>query len=98
MKTNRSVAFLMANLGSEVSQLFMHREQGETKYADFARERAQKIIAELLAHPDAVGRTSEIEIMQKIVENTVAGEEPHAIPRIQLEEYFLPFAKRVLSA
>ncbi len=99
MSSSRSAAFLMANLGSEVSQLFMHREQGEAKYANFARERAQKIIAELLEHPETQGRTGEIEILQKIVESTTRIiEEQREIPRAQIEEYFLPFALRVLNA
>ncbi len=84
----------MANLGSDVSQLFLHREKGERKYAALAQERARKIIAELLRHAEVAGGTGEIKIMKDIIEDTTPNT---SIPRSQLEEYFMPFALRVLN-
>ena len=56
----RTPLFLMANLGSEVSQLFLHLEKGERERSMSVTVRAQKIIEELLAHPELRGKTKEV--------------------------------------
>lgn len=95
MKT-RTPAFLMANLGSDVSQLFMHLEQGEKRLAVSAAGRAQKIIAELLIHTELVGRTEEIEMLREIIDDALSGKQLLDVSKDELEDYFLPFSMRVL--
>lgn len=93
----RTPTFLMANLGSDVSQLFSHIEKGETRLAASSVKRARKIIAELLAHNGLIGRTGEIEILLDIIDDAFFGKQLLDVSRDELEEYFLPFSKRVLQ-
>lgn len=93
----RTPMFLMANLGSDVSQIFMHLEKGEGLLATSAAGRARNIIVELLAHPDLKGRTGEIEVLQTIINDALAPRRFLDVNRDELEEYFMPFALRVLN-
>ena len=88
--------FLMANLGSDVSQLFSHLERGEQLLAVSAAGRAQKIVVELLMHPELQGRTGEVEMLQSIIQDTLSGKRLFEVSKNELEAYFMPFALRVL--
>lgn len=85
----------MANLGSDVSQLFSHIEKGETRLAASAVKRARKIIEELLAHDKLMGRTGEVEILRDIINDAFSGKRLLDVSRDELEEYFLPFCTRI---
>jgi len=87
----------MANLGSDVSQLFLHRERGEKQLAISAAGRAQKIISELLVHAELKDRTGEVKIVQSIIVDALSEKRLLEVSRDELEEYFMPFALRVLS-
>jgi len=89
--------FLMANLGSEMSQLFSHIEKGELKLAGFAAVRADKIITELIARSDMKNRTKEIEILREIMKDVFEEKRCFAVKKIEIEEYFMPFALRAMS-
>lgn len=93
----RTPTFLMANLGSDVSQLFSHIEKGETRLAASSVKRTRKIIAELLAHTEMKNRTMEVEILRDIIDDAFFGKQLLDVSRGELEEYFLPFSKRVLQ-
>ena len=97
MNTTRTTLFLMANLGSEVSQIFSYAEKGELKLAESARLRADRIIKELLAHPEMKGRTGEIEILKSVIEDLFARERQFAVNKTEIEEYFMPFALRLMA-
>ena len=97
MKTDRMSLFLMANLGSEVSQIFSYMEKGELKMAQSARSRANVIIAELLAHPDMKDRTGEVEILSEIIEDVFASSRHFEVKKSEIEAYFMPFAMRLMS-
>lgn len=96
MKT-RTPAFLMANLGSDVSQLFSHLERGERQRAMFDMERVKKIITELLAHTELKGRTSEVEILRDLISDAFSEKRSFDVSKDELEDYFLPFSLRVLQ-
>lgn len=97
MNTNRTPLFLMANLGSEMSQIFSYMEKGELKMAQSARSRANIIITELLAHSDMKGRTGEVEILSEIIEDVFASNRRYKVKKSEIEEYFMPFALRLMS-
>ena len=93
---SRTPAFLMANLGSDVSQLFSHLEKGETLLATSAGRRAHRIIVELLAHQELHGRTGEIEILSDIIDDALSTKQLLDVDKDELESYFLPFSSRIL--
>lgn len=98
MKTTRTSLFLMANLGSEMSQLFSYTESGKRDMAQYAAERAEKIITELLLHPDLRRRTGEVEMLQKIIRDTISHERHFAVKKFEIENYFLPLVLRATHA
>lgn len=97
MNTKRTPLFLMANLGSEVSQVFLYIEKGNTKLAQSALSRAERIIDELLICPELKGRTKEIEIVRDIIESTSSGSQNFQVKRVDIENYFQPFALRFMG-
>lgn len=98
MNSSRTSAFLMANLGSEMSQLFSHAEQGEWKLAQLAADRAEKIINELLSHQSLKGRTEEVEILRRIIHDVFLKKRQLEIVKADIEEYFFPFALRATAS
>lgn len=97
MKTTRTPLFLMANLGSEMSQLFSYTEKGELKMAESASARANRIIAELLLHPDMRGRGGEIEVLREVIKDVLMEKRHFSVSKGEIEEYFMPFAPRLMS-
>ncbi|MBI2047586.1 MAG: hypothetical protein HYT27_00445 [Parcubacteria group bacterium] len=98
MKAKRTSTFLMANLGSEMSQLFSYTESGEWDMAQRAAERAEKIIAQLFEHRDLKGRTGEIEILREIIHDIISHERRFIVKKSEIEDYFLPLALRATHA
>ncbi len=98
MKAKRTSMFLMANLGSEMSQFFSYAESGEWNMAQHAAERAEKIIARLLEHRDLKGRTGEVEILKEIIHDTISRERRFVVKKSEIEDYFLPLALRAINA
>lgn len=94
----RTPVFLMANLGSEISLLFSCKEKGEKEMANGAAQRAEKIMSELLHHPELNGGKREVEILQEIITDSLSPTPQLQIKRKEMENYFLPFALRVLNA
>ncbi|OHA21406.1 MAG: hypothetical protein A2849_00270 [Candidatus Taylorbacteria bacterium RIFCSPHIGHO2_01_FULL_51_15] len=93
----RTPAFLMANLGSDISQLFSHLERGESELAASAARRARGIMAELLRHKELQGRTGEIEVLQHIVSDALLEKPLLRVTKGELDAYFMPFSMRVLG-
>jgi hypothetical protein len=93
----RSPTFLMANLGSEVSQVFMYVERDNLEMARNSAERANKIIDELINHPELIGRTEEVEMVNKIISDLFSKERQLEVEQDEMEDYFMPFALRALS-
>lgn len=95
MKT-RTPAFLMANLGSDISQLFSHFEKKESHLVESAATRARKIITELLAHEELKGRTREVEILRDIIDDALSGKRLLDVSKDEIESYFMPFSLRII--
>jgi hypothetical protein len=94
MNTARTPAFLMANLGIEVERLYIAEEtQDETGFAS-AHSRATRIIGQLRAHPEMVGRLFEVDALEEAISSI--GKDSFTIPRSQFLDYFLPFSERIL--
>lgn len=98
IKSERSPLFLMANLGSEVSQIFSHIEKGDLPSAKSSRSRAERIVRMLLLHPGMKNRTGEVEILEEIMEDVFVPHRRFLITKVEIESYFLPFALRILSS
>lgn len=87
----------MANLGSEMSQIFSYAEKSDLKLAESAASRALRIISELISHPEMKQRTGEIEILKDIIEDVLAKNHQFKVSKAEMEEYFMPFALRLMS-
>ncbi len=87
----------MANLGSDMAQLFSHLERGEKQLALSASGRAQSIIAELLVHNELTERTGEVEILRAIIVDALSERRLLEVNKNELGDYFLPFSMRVLQ-
>ncbi len=97
MNTERTPAFLMANLGSEVSRVYAAREACDMARIEQSFTRALSILERLREHPLLAGRTAEIEILQDVLMDSATAHPRYAVSKGQFEAYFLPFAQRVLS-
>lgn len=89
--------FLMANLGSEIYQLFSEVEKGNFELAKKISARANSIITELMVHPDLGNGRAEIEIIKNIVGDMFLSERKFKVNNSQMSEYFMPFAIRYMS-
>jgi len=89
--------FLMANLGSEMSRLFSAQENGKIERSLASAERARIIIAELIEHPALQGRTSEVEMLETILDDSLLATPLLAIRPSDLRSYFAPFALKSLA-
>jgi hypothetical protein len=96
MNTERTVAFLMANLGSEIARIFSAQKRGAATMVTGGADRATKIINELLDRPDLGNGRQEVEILKMIVDDLTSVTPVHLGDEVSLSSYFLPFAKKVL--
>ncbi len=96
MKTQRTPAFLMANLGSEVAQIFQFKNNNHLDMAKSSAERAYKIIDSFIVHRDAGEGKKEVEILRMIIKDSLSEKPELHISEDDLNSYFTPFAKRVL--
>lgn len=97
MSIERTIFFLMANLGSDMFQSFLHIEKNEMHLAKLAATRAQRIIDELLARTDLCNGVKEVQILENILDDAFSDTRQFDIEKREIEEYFMPFALRVLS-
>lgn len=96
MTASRTATFLMANLGSDLSQLFLHIEREERALAERAANRARVIIAELLENQELRSGAEEVRCIERLI-NDMLTERRLLIKKCDVEEYFLPFALRTLK-
>ena len=89
----RTSKFLMANLGAEVERIFRWKEKGDQQMLAAARNRAQKIIEQIMECPDMTPRAQEIKILSDLI-NDLADKTPRFdIFSLHLQGYFAPFIK-----
>jgi len=98
MNSPHTVVFLMANLGSEVSQLFSYAERQKWDLARSANARAERIIGELLAREDLGGGKAEVEILRTVIEDLLSEHRRFSVAKSEIDDYFMPFSLRVLQS
>lgn len=95
MNTERTTLFYMANLGSEVSRALLEYQKSDFVNMHNSIYRAKNIIAKIKEFPEMKGRTSELEILESIIEDL--DQKKLEINKDQLMDYFSPFATRLMS-
>ena len=96
MIPQRTSAFLMANLGSEVSRMISAREKGQWEFVEKSYGRALKILNHINEFSEMKPRHAEIEILAEVLKEFSDKESHPAVRRADLESYFMPFATRVM--
>ncbi|KKR45988.1 MAG: hypothetical protein A3G47_00535 [Candidatus Zambryskibacteria bacterium RIFCSPLOWO2_12_FULL_39_45] len=96
MNTTRTSLFLMANLGSEVSQIFSAKAKGNTNLFSSAMERAKAILLELKNLPDTKNN-AEINILADVIDDIGQDSNKYEVSTEDMQSYFLPFAMRLMQ-
>lgn len=96
MNTARTPLFYMANLGSEVSRAVLEYQKEDFVSMHNSIIRAKDIIGKIKEFPEMKGRTSELEILESIIEDL--DQRKLEVDQDQLLDYFSPFAARLMSA
>ena len=92
MSTKRTAAFLMANLGSEVSRLYAWKNKGDIDSARACYERAKKILARVEQNIEMQSRKQELLILGNVIDDVLRKKPKYTVSEIQLKDYFLPIA------
>lgn len=93
----RTSAFYVANLGSEVSRLQSALAKGDAEMVEGAMKRARGIFDMISALPLRPAERSEIRLLQEVIEDVSAQSHHFSVDAKSLQDYFLPFAYRVLN-
>lgn len=97
MNTERTVQFLMANLGSELIRFFSLRRQGRQEDALASAQRVRLIINQLLLHKDIGNGANEVLVLKMLIEDALSTTPQYSVNDQELNSYFRPFAERVLT-
>lgn len=97
MISDRNLRFYMANIGSEVSRYFSYNDNGQKELANKSLERANDILERAIVLPEAKTRLYELEIISSTLRNLRNDFENSGIKVASFKNYFLPFAKSILS-
>ena len=97
MNPQRTTLFLMANLASEVFQVFSFKKRGEYSNARQSVERAGRILAQLKSYPEMESRKAELSTLEEVVNDSARAEPVFDISEEQMEAYFFPFTTRLLA-
>ena len=98
MNTTRTSLFLMANLGAEVSRLISSKKKGDIILARAAQERAQRIIEDVKMSSDMRERHGEIDMLADVLSDFGKEQRQYSVNAEELENYFRPFALRLLQS
>ena len=96
MSNERTPAFLLANLGSEVSRLLFAHHAGDSIEAERSHKRALRIFEALESSPISEAGRGEVRILREVVEDALRDRPVFVIKEETLKSYFVPFARRVL--
>lgn len=97
MNNQRTPAFLLANLGSEISRLISAHELGDTAEKQRSLERAKKIFTTLETSSISEAGLAELQILRKVVEDIHKRRPEFAVSPETLRDYFMPFARLVVG-
>jgi hypothetical protein len=88
--------FYVANLGSEVQRIFSWKEKNDRVALKNAYNRALGII-ETVKSFENVNANTEMDILQKALEDLVLNDKNSYLSRNQMSAYFNPFALRIVN-
>lgn|SRR3989344_3414886 len=97
MSNARTTAFLVANLGSEVSRLQFAIRKRDVVGAEEALWRAKMIFEKIQTTQMSHSAKAELKILREVVEDLPNQNRRFKISTESLNNYFLPFAKLVLK-
>ena len=87
----------MANLGSEVTGIFLASHEKKGWQVAQLQTRAKKILDEIISLPDMATRKNEMALLEQVIRDIASPDPLYQVDKESLEEYFSPFAIRVLS-
>ena len=90
------LAAQLANIGSEVSRVIHWQEAGDKVEKEKALERALELLDLTLADMHLPARRLELARLREALSDLFLGTREYDIPPESLEDYFLPFALRVM--
>ena len=95
MNPKKDANFYMANLGAEIKRSLRFFEKG--MYVEYrgARDRVEHIVEQFLAQGPSEGGREEAIFLRDLVRHMHEGRQ--ALSQSALDQYFEPFAHRVLS-
>ncbi|KKP56629.1 MAG: hypothetical protein UR80_C0019G0007 [Parcubacteria group bacterium GW2011_GWB1_35_5] len=93
----RPLYFYVANLGSEIQRVLVWKEKGDKESMQTAFKRVISIIDKIKSFNNKSANT-EMDILQKYLEELVLGNEKTVLNRSQISSFFNPFALRVVSS
>ncbi len=97
MTTERTPAFLLANLSSEVARLIAAIEKGDEELSAGALKRTRTVFSALLAMPLRSPAQKEIEMLREVIEDLPKAPRRFSVSAELLESYFSPFIHKVLA-
>ncbi|GEM_PF-800018 len=98
MNTQRTSAFLMANLGSEVTRLISARERNNQAQIGACYKRSLTILKEIFSMPDMHTRVAEINILSDLIHDLANANPMLHVSRKNIVSYFTPFSIRVVNS
>lgn len=96
MSTQRTSAFLMANLGAEVSRILSAKDRNNEIQIRESFDRALKILKEIMTIPDMKTRAVEITSLSNLITDLVKPNPSLHISRKNISSYFIPFTIRAM--
>ena len=97
MNPARTPQFYMANLGSEIVGIYSAIARGDGGGKTVCYARAKKIINDFRQLEKRQSALAEVGKIEEIVEDLMSDVKKFAIPKADIENYFLPFATRLMS-
>ena len=92
MSNGQTSQFLVANLGSEMTQIFLLLERGDIERMNMAISRAQGILDKILKFPDMKDREPELKKIRLILDDISTEKRKLTVTRDQLSTFFNPIA------
>ena len=98
MIQERSLLFLMANLGSEVSRLLSWKAKGNSLQIEKCKARSEKIINDIRQLHDIKERLGEVDILSMVISDIASISPTLRVTPKELNDYFSPFALRMMKS
>ena len=97
MNTQRTSAFLMANLGAEVLRILSAKDHNNELQIRECFERASKILKQIMTLPDMKTRKVEMNALSLLLHDMTIPNPTIHVSRNNISSYFTHFAMRVMN-